>query len=326
MKYITDIEFVNESEKPSAVTIGKFDGLHRGHRYLIDGITKKKEEGYLACVISFDIPPRARIENEMSRSAGEPGAESVSGREIRLLATRSEKCRILEEAGVDLYLELSFTERLMRMAPVDFIKMLCEKISMRYLAVGTDFRFGYRGAGDVKMLSALSRSCGFDLEIVKKLHVGNREISSSCIREMISLGDMDSAAEMLGRRYSATGTVVRGNHIGTDRLMRPTINIYPEPEKLLPPNGVYISEVRLKDSVIPGITNIGIRPTIREYAKRVGIETHLLDFSGDVYDETATVSLIKYLRPEIRFDSLKKLHAQIESDVNSAVEYHQLQG
>ncbi len=297
MRYIQSIAEY-EPTAPTAVTVGKFDGVHTGHRLLMERLQKKKAEGFSVIAVTFDIPPVVLTEHK----------------DIRLLVTSEEKKHILSASGVDVMIELPFSEDFMRMKPEDFIRMLKDSLHMDYMVVGSDFRFGYQGAGSISMLRDLAVMLHFDLDVVDKKQQNRKDVSSTLIRDEIAAGHIRSANALLGYPYFLIGEIIHGNHIGT-RLNFPTINLLPPPEKLLPPNGVYVSEVVIEGKAYHGVTNIGIRPTVKEKIKRVGVETHILDFREDIYEKKATVRFLDYLRPEQTFDSLEALKARIAVDI-----------
>ncbi len=302
MKILTSLRD-NQIACPTAVTVGKFDGLHRGHDLLAHRILAQRERGLSSVVVTFDTSPRVVL----------------LGQENRSLVTREEKKYLLEQDGIDYLAECSFEEEIVHMEPEEFIRLLAENFSMRYLAVGTDFRFGYRGRGDVTLLRRLSGKMGFELEVVEKIREDSREISSTFIREEIQKGNIKKANHLLGHPYFACGTVVHGKHMGS-RLGFATINITPSPEKLLPPFGVYVTRVRIDGQEYRGVTNVGTKPTI-EGERLPGIETHIFDFSGELYGERVCVFFYDFLRPEQKFSSVEALRSQVKTDEQRALAY-----
>lgn len=293
--------------KKTAITIGKFDGMHRGHALLIENIVNQGQKGLNPVVLTFDISPRIALNKEKSVS--------------KFLFTKRERDYIINGLGVDTIKELSFTDEMIKMEPEAFIEMLKTDFNLGYLCVGSDFRFGYKGRGDAKLLEELSRNEGFRLEIVDKLSDEDGDIiSSSTIREHITNGNLIKANNMLGYDFFLLGEITRGNKIGT-KLGMPTINISPDQKKLVVPGGVYISVTTIAGIDYPSVTNVGIRPTIKEQEKKLIVETHLLEFNKDVYEETAKVSFKKFLRDEKKFDSLEDLKSQIQKDTEAAIDF-----
>ncbi len=286
----------------SALTVGKFDGLHVGHNFLVKKIMKKKEEGFCTVVVTFDRAP----------------ARTIAQSKDKVLMTRKEKLSFLETAGVDILLELIFDDHLMKMSPDQFILNLVKVCRMGYMCCGSDFSFGYKGAGNIEMLKELSEKHGFLLEVVEKIKSSQRDISSTFVRDEIACGNIKKANELLGYPYFIMGDIIHGNHIGSEKIGFPTINIYPQEEKLLPLNGVYITEVMLLGRKYHGVTNVGVRPSIKEKNKKMSIETHILDFDANVYDHVAKVIFLDRIRGEHKFESLQELKTQIGKDLRQA--------
>lgn len=291
-------------DEPTAVTIGKFDGIHRGHE-LLAGMVRNHAVGDMkSLIITFSISPRNAFSEE---------------KKVQTLITSEERAHILENEGTDYLLELPLSEEVMHMLPGNFIEMLCERFHMKYICVGSDFRFGYQGSGDVELLKEFAEKFHFELDVVTKIKREEREISSTYIRDEISKGNIRLANELLGYPYFIWGEIVHGNHIGTNMGI-PTINMIPPNDKLLPPNGVYITEVEIEHRVFHGITNVGVKPTIKD-DNSINVETHILDFQGNLYEKIARVSFLEFLRKEKKFDSLTELMKQIRKDTQDAFTY-----
>ena len=306
MEYIKGIENYIDG-MGTAVMVGKFDGIHRGHNLL----TKKlvgyaKKHGLCSVAVTFDISPRIKINGDAGKN----------------IITSAERVMLLEREGVDTLLELEFTDELMSMEPEAFIKLLCDRLNMSHIICGTDFTYGYMGRGDTKLLKTLSAEYGFSVDVVEKIKSDSRDISSSYVREELVKGHIEEANSLLGYNYFVYGEVVHGNHIGTGMEM-PTINIIPTSDKLLPPNGVYVSRVVLPEASLFGVTNLGLKPTIDEDVKKLSLETHILDYSGDLYGENVMIEFLKYLRPERKFADLFELSGQIKKDILEARRFSQ---
>lgn len=279
-----------QTEEGTAVSLGKFDGLHQGHRLLIDRILDKKQEGLASLIFTFDFGERPA------------------------LTLPEERRELLRRRQLDYLVECPFVPALAHMEPEDFVtKILKERLHAKYLAVGTDFRFGYQRRGDYRLLQQMSASCGFQVEVVEKACWKGREISSTYIREELKLGHMEQVNQLLGYAYSVTGEVLHGRQIGRT-LGMPTTNVLPKEQKLLPPNGVYATRTLIAGEVFEGITNIGYKPTVGGETRK-GVETYLFDLDRNLYGEIIQVQFYGYERPERRFPSLEALKAQIESDV-----------
>jgi len=284
-------------EYPTAVTIGKFDGVHMGHKKLIESCMRQREKGLKVCVFTFS-----------------PSPEKFFGSEDRCLTTVAEKRRIFDVLGVDYLVEYPFDKETADTKPEDFIReILCEKIHAKYVAAGSDLSYGIRGEGDSKLLLDLRNKYDYEADIIDKVRIKGEIVSSTAIREAIRNSDMEKAADFLGAPYQITGEIVHGNRIGRTIGM-PTINQIPDEEKLLPPFGVYYSEAEIEGKVFKGITNIGVKPTVSDEHK-VTVETFLYNFNQDVYGNRAGVRLLGFLRPEMKFGSIEELKTQMKKDI-----------
>lgn len=293
-----------ECDMNTAAAIGKFDGVHLGHRKLLDRILKTKEDGLAAAVFTFDPPPGVFF----------------SGRPQAGLMTKEEKRRCFEEMGVDVLIEFPLDAQTAAIPPEDFVReILCGKMHTRYLAAGTDISFGDGGKGDWHLLLALSEKLGYQVEIIDKIMYNGREISSSYVREEIQKGQMELAAKLLGAPYIVSGRVMHGKRLGRT-LGMPTINLLPEKDKLLPPNGVYLSRLNFGGVSFPGITNIGCRPTVSD-SGQMSVETYLYDFDSEIYGEYVEVSLYSFRRPERKFSDVKELKQNMAHDIEEGRRY-----
>lgn len=297
MKIINDtLDF--QLSKVSAVTLGKFDGIHRGHQKLMNKVLAQKENGLTSVVFTFAKMPGTDIY--------EKGQTILTGKERQ---------RHLERMGIDVLIECPFVPELSTMEPEIFIeKILVQRLHVKYIAVGSDFRFGYQRKGDCALLQKLSRQFGYEVEAVEKETFDDQVISSTYIRQLLNLGKMEKVQALLGYPYYVSGTVIHGQALGRT-IGVPTINFLPDAEKMLPPNGVYLTGTFLDDRRIWGITNIGVKPTVSG-EKLTGIETHLLDFDEDLYGKELTVAFYDFERPEQKFDSLELLKKQLEQDAS----------
>lgn len=293
-------------EDPTVVTIGKFDGRHRGHQKLLREMMKlKQERGLKTAVFTF------------SRTPG----SVVTGDRRTVITTNAERRRNMEEAGVDYLIEYPFTEQVAHMSPEDFVKnVLVGEMNAKVVVAGPDCSFGYKGAGTADLLKQMAPECGFETVIIEKAQEDHRDISSTYIREELDRGNVRKANELLGTPYSIHGTVVHGNHIGGPVLGFPTANIVPPPEKHLPLFGVYVSRVKVDGKLYGGVTNVGKKPTI-DGGSPVGVETFLFDLQEDLYGKWIEVQLLDFIRPEKKFDSLEALKEQIEKDKETSLFY-----
>ena len=291
-------------EGKSAVAIGKFDGIHLGHKKLLDLILKEKSDGLKSVVFTFDPPPE----------------EFFTGSSIPQLFTKLEKRAAFEEMGIDILIEFPLTAETAATPPEDFVRrILVGQINADFIAAGTDVSFGDKGRGDQYLLRNLSKEIGYELVLIDKVRIDGEEVSSTRVRNQVADGDMPMVKRLLGYSYSVSGTVQHGRHIG-HTIGVPTVNIIPPSNKLLPPYGVYSSRVYIDDKIYDGMTNIGRKPTISE-KEQVGVETYIYDFNSDAYGKLIKVELIRFVRPEMKFDSIDALKAQIKSDLVNAREH-----
>jgi riboflavin kinase/FMN adenylyltransferase len=295
-------------EEPTSVTIGKFDGRHKGHQKLLREMMELKQKyGYKIAVFTFDMAP----------------AGVVSGKKQTVITTNQERRNNMEKMGVDYLVEYPFNTEVAHMTAEEFVaQILVGQMHAHAIVAGTDCGFGYQRSGNAELLRRLAPKYGYETVIIEKEQDDHRDISSTYVREELDLGNIEKANELLGEPYSIHGIVVHGNHIGGPRLGFPTANILPPPEKHLPPFGVYVSRVLVRGRYYSGVTNIGRKPTIEGDAP-IGVETFLLDLEGelDLYGEMIEVQLLNYERPEQKFASLDDLKARIELDKQYASEY-----
>lgn len=296
MKIISDtLEF--EISEDSAVTLGKFDGIHKGHQKLIKQILEKKDQGLKSVVFTFGQMPGTVLYGKG-----------------RTILTGEERKYHLEAMGIDYMVECPFVPQIIQMEPEIFIEeVLVKQLHAKYIAVGPDFRFGHNRKGNCSLLKKLAPVFGYEVEIFEKECLDDKVISSTYVRHMLETGEMETVRKLLGYPYYVSGTVVHGHAIGR-KIGIPTINLIPDDEKMLPPNGVYLTKTIFGGQKYFGITNIGVKPTISgDEAK--GIETHLFDFEGDLYDRELVVVFYAFERPERRFSSLEDLKRQLAEDI-----------
>jgi len=292
----------------SAVAVGKFDGIHIGHKVLLLHLMEQKQKGYRAVVFTFDPPA-----NQFFGKGDE-----------KELTPLLEKRKLFEMLGVDVLVEFPLNKETASIPAEDFIrKVLKEQMNVAYIAAGTDLSFGAGGKGNGELLAAMAEELQYEVEIIHKILYEDREISSSYVREVVEKGDMETAIRLLGEPYRINGVVESGKRLGRT-LGMPTLNLYPDKNKLLPPAGVYYSQVLWKGKCYPSITNIGCKPTVSEVPV-VGAETYLYDFRGDLYGEEITVTLLKYKRPERKFENVEALKMQMQCDLSEGRVFHDLE-
>ncbi len=273
------------------MTIGKFDGFHCGHKRLLE---RMKETGLPITVLIVSIP----------------GSEE--------LLTEEDTRMLAEHIGIERMIVLSLTEDIRNLSPEEFVsRILASQLSAAHVVIGENFRFGRDRAGEAEDMSALCGQHGIACDIVPMAEEDGSVVSSTRLRGLLSLGDLPELNRLLGYNYFVSGTIRHGREIGRT-ISFPTINLIPQETKLLPPIGVYMTETKIAGSVYASVTNIGDNPTVnRDGERRITVETHILDFSGDVYGETATVFFLRKMRDQQTFSSLAELTEQLKRDVEA---------
>ncbi len=293
---------------PNAIALGNFDGLHQGHRRVIESIFETSNNHQLhPTLVTFTPHPQ----------------EYFTGQKKQLLTPIAEKAQLLEEMGIKQLILLPFDRELATLSAVDFVKdILVKKIKAQHISIGDDFRFGYKRQGDALELEKLAREDNIKVVVTceqqTKINDQFVRISSSDIRKALHEGDLFMAETMLGRKYTLLGKVVKGDQLGRT-LGFPTANLDLDKQKFLPRKGVYAVKVTQDNSnhnPLLGVMNIGDRPTVA--GKQTTIEVHILNWQGDLYNQLLTVKLLDFLRPEKKFNSLDELKAQIKIDCSLA--------
>ena len=307
MQVLPDLLASADLPRGGVATIGNYDGLHRGQRAILERVVARaKELGVPSLMVTFEPLPLTLLRPE----AAPP----------RLL-TPGQREALLEELGLDYLAVVSFTAEVARTPAERFVRELLHgRLGLAEVLVGRDFVFGHEKGGNFALLETLGAELGFAVEgLAPVVHAGER-ISASRIRRAVAEGRLEEAAELLGRPYSITGVVVRGDRMGK-RIGWPTINLASENE-LIPADGVYAGQVRFAElpSSFDCATNVGTRPTVYENYRRV-VESHILDFSADVYGQRVELAFCRRLRDERIFASVMDLSAQIRRDVEATREY-----
>ncbi len=310
MKYIANTSTF-QIEEPTIVTLGKFDGRHRGHQKLMRTMTSiKKELGYATAIFTFSVSPS--VVGRPDRPANKPH---------RVITTSEERRRNIQRMGMDYLVEYPFTDVTRHMPPEDFIRdILVGQMNAKVMVVGPDCSFGYQGAGNVELLKRLSERYHYRVVVIEKEKDDQRDISSTYIREELDKGHIAKANELLGQPYAIHGEVIHGKHIGGSLLGFPTANLLPPPNKRLPLYGVYISRVLVDGVYRAGITNVGVKPTV-EGDNPAGVETYIFGVQGELYGKWIEVQLLEFDRGEEKFPSLAALKARIEKDKELAQAY-----
>jgi riboflavin kinase / FMN adenylyltransferase len=289
---------------PTVVTIGVFDGVHRGHQALLGRVVAEASAREIAAgAITFDRHPM-----EVLRPGSHP----------RMLSTLRQRIALLGRHGMDFVLVLPFTPRLSRMPPEEFaVKVLLEAVSARAIVVGANFRFGHKAAGDAELLAELARPRGVDVIPLPLDGDAGEPISSTRIRAALAEGDVAGAARLLGRPFAVEGHVVHGEGRGGPLLGIPTANLRLPARLALPAKGIYAGHLQTRDSgPLPAVTNVGVNPQFGGSDLRV--EAHVLDFDGDLYDRRVSLSFEHRLRDEATFPDVAALMAQIREDIRQA--------
>lgn len=289
---------------PSVVTIGFFDGVHRGHQAIVDRAVRDAEErGIPAVAVTFDRHPMEVVR---------PGAVPD------LLMTHERRVHTLAGTGVDGVAVLPFDQELSRLPPEAFVdQILVDGLDVREVVVGANFRFGHKAAGDTGTLQELGRERGFDVVAVDLLELDGGPVSSTAIRDAVAEGDVAWARRALGRPFLLEGPVVRGEGRGRE-IGVPTANIEVSDALRLPANGIYAGWAQIEDDADrwPAATNVGVRPTFD--GQTVTVEAHLLDFDADLYGRHVAVSFTHRIRDEERFDSVDELIDAMRADIEQA--------
>jgi riboflavin kinase/FMN adenylyltransferase len=286
----------------SAISVGNFDGLHLGHQKIIRSLVAEARNSDLrAAVITFDPHPMKVLRPESAPQLIETLTQRLSG---------------LEKLGLDAALVLKFDAKLARVSAEDFVRqILLETARSQKILVGSNFRFGHKHAGDVKLLQQAGTARGFEVEIVPPVELDGTPVSSTRVRQAVSDGGVVEAAKLLGRHFALTGDINPGDGRGS-KIVFPTLNLAPEQE-LLPARGVYATRVLLHDGEHDAVTNVGVRPTFDGHG--LTVESHLLDFSETVRDGRLEVRFIERLREEQKFSGAEELRAQIGRDIEAAI-------
>jgi riboflavin kinase/FMN adenylyltransferase len=283
----------------SVVTVGFFDGVHLGHRAVLDRTVEvARERGLASVAVTFDRHPREVL---------------TPGREPRLLTTVERKAALIERTGIDVLLVLGFTPDFSTWPPEDFVsRVLVDGLHADHCAMGANFTFGHRAAGNVEMLIETGPERGFTAERVELVEIDGRRVSSSSIREALSNGDLDWPRVALGRRFVLDGTVVSGAGRGHG-LGYPTANLRTGPRLLLPGRGIYAGRALVGERAHVAAISVGTNPTFG--IEPLHVEAYLLGFDGDIVGSEMAVEFWAYLRDEERFDTPEQLSAAIGEDV-----------
>jgi len=288
-----------------ALAIGVFDGVHRGHQMLIARmLDEARARSLTGGVITFHPHPLTVVRPDIK---------------ISYLESLERRVELLGNLGVDFVSVLQFTSELQQVSAADFARLLVEEAGLRLLVVGEDFRLGRGGEGTIEVLTALGDELGFEVLPVPLLGDDTDRVSSTRVREALAAGEMEAVGDLLGRSFFLRGPVLHGDERGR-QIGFPTLNIGVSADRWLPPNGVYVTRAHVGEREFLACTNIGIRPTFEGDERRL-VETHLLDFEGDLYGQLVTVELLHRLRSEQKFNGIDELSAQIQQDLVATREW-----
>jgi len=299
MEIIRGLENIRE-KRDSVITLGTFDGLHAGHKKIIDKVVvEAKNKNIRSVLVTFEPHPRLVLQN--------------SNNPLQLLSTIDEKIDILRSFKLDVVVIVNFSKEFSNKSYQDFVSnILLNRLGLSHMIVGYDHHFGKNREGNINSLQELAGQYEFTMEKVDPFYVDNTVVSSSLIRDCLLQGDVEQASDYLQRLYSITGIVVKGD--GRGKILKfPTANILMDSEhKIIPANGVYAVDVQLKSDKYKGMMNIGVRPTFESNEHR--LEVHAFGLNKDIYDEKLTVFFKKRLRGELKFSSQEELIKQLEID------------
>jgi len=292
-----------QSTKKTILTLGTFDGVHIGHKKILERITQNTENGkYESLVLTFFPHPRMVLQEKS---------------EIRLLNTIDEKIKLLEATGIENLVVHPFNESFSRLTAEEFVRtILVEKFQIQKIIIGHDHRFGRNRTANIDDLIAFGIEYGFEVEQISAEEIQDVSVSSTKIRKALNEGNMALANEYLGYSYFLNGTIVKGKQLGRT-IGFPTANIHIEENyKLIPKIGVYVVRAVVNNETVFGMMNIGFNPTVN--GEKQTIEVHLFNFDKDIYDQNIEVSLLHYIREEQKFSSVDALKAQLDQDkINS---------
>ncbi len=293
MKYITGIGSYHGTKK-TAVTMGKFDGLHRGHQKLVDKIRSYATDECDSVLCAFDMHRDAIMTNRERR-------EHLEGK-------------------IDWLIDCPFTETLRNMEAEDFVRdILCAGLNAAHIVVGRDFVFGHNKRGSVEMLERYAPRYGYTVDVVEKERYGDMIISSTYIRDALAQGDVRLAEQLLGYPYELTGPVRHGKQLGRT-LGFPTMNVEPEAQKILPRYGVYACRVKIDGEWYNGVGNAGVKPTVTDERRRL-FEVYVYGYEGDAYGKEVTVRFCGFERPEVKFGSVEELREQVMKDMQYGIDF-----
>jgi len=288
------------SLQDSWLTIGVFDGVHRGHQEILSKLTAGAHKKDAPAVVLTFWP--------------HPGVVLGKRKHLKCLTTPEERAEILGELGVDAVITQPFTPEFANQSALDFMRLVSDRLGLRSLWIGYDFALGYNREGNFARLTEIGQELGYNVQAIEAVQNGTDVLSSSLIRQRIREGDVTHAAENLGRYYAVSGSVVHGDGRGR-KINIPTANIDYHEDKVIPAFGVYATWAWVGGQRYPAATNIGINPTFTPDKETPNVEAHLLDFDRDLYGEEVKLEFVERLRDELKFDSVDALLKKIHEDI-----------
>lgn len=285
------------------MTIGTFDGVHLGHKYIIEKLSPGAHAAGLPAVVLTFFPHPAVVLGKRTQE--------------NFLTTPEERAQLLGNFGADIIITFPFSLAVAEMSAQEFMSLLCRHLSPQHLIVGRNFALGHDRKGDVQALAEIGKNLGYSVEGIPPVEVEGSVVSSSRIRSALFDGNIELANRLLGREYNINGQVVHGD--GRGKLIGiPTANLEVSPDRTIPKSGVYVSRARVGERIWNSVTNIGTRPTFDSNPAKPQVETHLIDFNSEIYGNQVSLSFVTRLRNEQRFESVSHLVAQINEDIQHA--------
>lgn len=304
---VLDLESTNKLffPKGSIITLGNFDGLHKGHLALIQRVNEVKTQIQLPSILVTYHPNPALVLGK--------------NQNLKNIYSEEQKKEIVSKMNIDFYLSIPFTYEFSQLHAFDFIQnILIQKLNAKHIVIGYNHYFGKDREGDYDYLAQFSKKFDYVVEKIDPVYLGDEKISSSIVRSLIQNGDIEKANEMLGRNFSILGKVVHGEARGRT-IQFPTANISLEEDRIYPKQGVYIGLAKLEKASYPTMINIGFKPTFE--GKTLTLEAHLLDFQGDLYGKYLELFFFKKIREEKKFQSVEELVQQLQEDKRAAIEF-----
>lgn len=298
MIIINSLNEVKSFDK-SVVTIGKFDGIHKGHEVLIEKtVDYSKQEQLTSVVFTFKNSPISYFSNIITRE----------------IITEVEKMNKLKLLGVDVVIDIPFNKDMAEISAQDFVKqILVDKLGAKKLIIGHDFAFARKREGTPPILKILGKKYGFDVEVIEPVVINNIRVSSTHVKDLIYAGRVDEIKNYLGRNYAIEGTVIHAKQLGRT-LGFPTANLILQENLIIPKRGIYATKVYIGNEVYVGATNIGYNPTVN--GEKMSVETNILQFDKDIYGKTIKLEFLERIRDEKKFKDLNELKLQLKMDTN----------